>query len=190
MESSLNNPYNAPASDLSHAGEGGGTYEPQVLAVNGRIGRLRYLAYTFGLAMACMMIAGILMAALAAISPKLMALGMIAYIPALAVSFIMSIRRLNDMGQPGWLSLLSIIPLLNFFFGLWLMFGSGDEGSNKYGLPPTKNSSGVVAAACIIPMVMVVGILAAVAIPAYQSYVIKAKAANRSLPAPSQLQAQ
>ncbi|MBC7452224.1 MAG: DUF805 domain-containing protein [Massilia sp.] len=187
----MNNPYNAPASDLSRAGENVATYQPQILAVNGRIGRLRYLAYTFGLAMACMVAAALLMGVLAAISPKMMMLGMIIYIPALAISFIMAIRRLNDMGHPGWWSLLTIIPILNFFFGLWLIFGPGDAGSNNYGLPPTKNSTGVVVAALALPLfIALVGILAAVAIPAYQSYVLKAKASRGALPAPAQLQAQ
>lgn len=189
MESSLNNPYNAPASDLSRAGQSGVTYEPQVLAINGRIGRLRYLGYNFGLATAFVMIAGIGVAALGAISPRFAVWGLIAYLPALAISFIMAIRRLNDMGQPGWWSLVSIIPLLNFIFLLWLICGAGDEGSNQYGLPPAKNSTGVVVAACILPVLMVVGMLAGIAVPAYQAYVIKAKAASRALPAPSQLQA-
>lgn len=189
MESSLNNPYNAPASDLSHAGESGETYEPQILAIAGRIGRLRYLAYTFGLTMACGIIAAIVTGILGVISPKLVMLGLIVYLPALAISFIMAIRRLNDLGYPGWWCLLSIVPLINLFFGLWIVFWPGNAGSNNYGLPPTRNSIGVVILAVVVPLLMV-AVLAAVAIPAYQGYVLKAKAARGGLPAPAQLQAQ
>ena len=41
------NPYSAPDADLGgHAQE---TYDPKFLAVSGRIGRLRYLAYSIGI---------------------------------------------------------------------------------------------------------------------------------------------
>ena len=113
------------------------------------------------------------MGILGAISPKLVLIGMITYLPTylpvLAISFIMAIRRLNDMDHPGWWSLLNLVPFLNFFFGLWLVFGPGDEGRNSYGPPPSKNTAAVIAGACILPAFMVLsGILAAIAIPAYR----------------------
>lgn len=48
---------------------------------------------------------------------------------------VVSVRRLHDMNRGGWLIILFIIPLLNVFLGLYLMFGSGTAGINRYGLP-------------------------------------------------------
>lgn len=48
---------------------------------------------------------------------------------------VVSVRRLHDMNRGGWLIILFIIPLLNVFLGLYLMFGSGTVGINRYGLP-------------------------------------------------------
>jgi uncharacterized membrane protein YhaH (DUF805 family) len=174
LNTTVHNPYNAPGANLSKAGMGAETYEPKVFAINGRIGRLRYLAYTVGLSFGLMILAGILGAIFAAIKSELMMVAMIIYLPAAALSFIMAIRRLNDMDHPGWWSLLSLIPLINLFFFLWLLFAPGDAQANHYGAPPSFNSGGVVAAACILPAIFVIGILAAVTIPAYQSFVLMA----------------
>ena len=48
---------------------------------------------------------------------------------------VVSVRRLHDMNRGGWLIILFIIPLLNVFLGLYLIFGSGKAGINRYGLP-------------------------------------------------------
>ena len=190
MNTTVSNPYNAPGADLSRAGMGAETYDPKVLAIHGRIGRVRYLAYTVGLSLGLMIVAGIFGGIFAAIKPELAMVALIIYAPAFAISFIMAIRRLNDMNHPGWWSLLILIPFVNFFFGLWLLFGPGDAQANNYGAPPSKNTSGVVAAACILPAIFFIGILAAVAIPAYQSYVLKAQAARAGLPSAPPVQPQ
>ena len=36
-------------------------------------------------------------------------------------------RRLNDLDQSGWWGIMMIIPLLNFFFGLYLVFAPGNK---------------------------------------------------------------
>ena len=56
----------------------------------------------------------------------------------------LSIRRFHDMGQSGWLvllfMLLMFIPLIGLIAGLfqfiWLLFGGGTAGANKYGQDP------------------------------------------------------
>ncbi|SHH04779.1 DUF805 domain-containing protein [Massilia sp. CF038] len=176
----MSNPYNAPAADMSHGSEGVTTYEPKILALNGRIGRLRYLAYSFVFGILAMFALGIIAAVTMAISPKLM-LGVVGvlYIPVFAVTFILARRRFNDMDRSGWFSLLLIIPFVNFFVSLWLLFGPGDQGENDFGLPPCKNSTGVVIGALSIPVFgVLIGILAAIAMPAYQDYTMRARAAQ------------
>jgi cytosine/uracil/thiamine/allantoin permease len=74
------------------------------------------------------------------------------------------------MNVTGWLCLISLIPLAALVF--W--FVPGTRGANNYGPPPPPNTMGAVVVACILPIIMVVGILAAVAIPAYQDYTQRA----------------
>lgn len=194
----MNNPYHAPGADLSLPEHAAGTYDPQVFAVNGRIGRLRYLAYsmlmgllTFALLFVVGAIGGILMALTKSNSIMMIVIGL-AYIPAIAVTVILAKRRFNDMGHSGWMSLLMFIPLVGFFVWLWLLFGPGDVQANNYGKPPGANTTLVIVGACVVPffMVAMIGILAAVAIPAYQQYTLKAKAAQQqqSLPPASPYQ--
>jgi uncharacterized membrane protein YhaH (DUF805 family) len=53
-----------------------------------------------------------------------------------AVSLIQMIKRLHDMNFSGWFSLVSFIPLINLFFGLYVLFKDGTAGSNQYGEDP------------------------------------------------------
>lgn len=46
------------------------------------------------------------------------------------------IRRLHDCGHSGWLALLGLVPIVSLGLGLYLLFTAGDEGRNRYGLPP------------------------------------------------------
>ena len=184
----MNNPYNAPGATLSGDMASDQTYDPEVLAVNGRIGRLRYIAYSMAISISLSIVMVILMVLLGTISQKVALLGLILYVPILAYYFILAIRRLNDMGHPGWWSLLQIIPLINLVFYLWLIFGRGDDGNNAYGPAPAGPNSGlVIAGACVLPLIFIVGILAAIAVPQYAKYVERAKAANVA-PAPEQVQ--
>ncbi len=187
----MNNPYASPQATVidHHDNE---TYEPRVFAIHGRIGRLRYLAYGMGLSMLFMMIAGGLAGALAgasgnnAAASSMGTLIMLAYVPMLALSLIMMKRRFNDLDKSGWWSLLMLVPLLNVFLGLYLTFAPGTQGSNRYGPAPAKNSSGVVILGLLIPFVAMIGIMAAIAIPAYQDYVKRAKAAQAQQHAPQE----
>jgi len=58
-------------------------------------------------------------------------------------------------------------------------FIPGTDGPNRYGAPPPPNTTLAVVAAVIVPMLFVVGILAAIAIPAYQDYVKRAQSAQQ-----------
>jgi len=187
----VTNPYSMPQAQMTEA-VSNETYQPKFFALNGRIGRVRYLGYSFAASMLLMPVIGILMAfagVFAAASGRAgAAAGMgifamvVIWVLLVAVGIILARRRLHDLGQNGWLSLLTWVPLVGFVFWLWLVFGAGDEQSNEYGPPPAPNSTGVIVLACVLPlMIFVGGILAAIAIPAYQSYVTKARAAQMEL---------
>jgi type IV pilus assembly protein PilA len=76
------------------------------------------------------------------------------------------------MNTTGWLSVIIFIPLAALVF--WLV--PGTRGENDYGKPPPPNTVGVILLACIVPVLFFVGgILAAIAIPAYQDYTIRAQ---------------
>jgi hypothetical protein len=71
---------------------------------------------------------------------------------------------------------------------VWLL-KSGTPGENRYGAPPPPNGTGVIVAAWLtLGIPVIVGILAAISLPAYQNYVMRAKAAQmqqqQSQPAP------
>ncbi len=51
------------------------------------------------------------------------------YIPILWFFWAQGAKRCHDRGNSGWYQL---IP----FYGLWLLFGDGEEGENKYGVNP------------------------------------------------------
>ncbi len=50
-------------------------------------------------------------------------------------SFSLYIRRWHDLGQSGWMTLLLLIPLVNIFVWLYLVFKAGVAGKNNYGSP-------------------------------------------------------
>lgn len=49
---------------------------------------------------------------------------------------IQAVKRLHDINMSGWYWLLFLIPLVNFIFGLYIVFKDGTAGPNKYGKDP------------------------------------------------------
>lgn len=179
----MNNIYAPPDALLSGLGTEIGTYEPTVFAVNGRIGRLRYLAYSFTTAFILSVVLGIvggnavsgLFSGGEVNVGSMIVIGLL-YLAIIVTSLIIARRRLNDLNRSGWWLLLLLVPFINVIMGFYLAFGAGTQGANRFGPPPAKNSKLVVIGALVTPAIFVVGVLAAVAIPAYQQYVQRAKA--------------
>ena len=133
-------------------------------SATGRIGRLRYLAYGAGAAIAVGVIAGLLSTLM---DPGTAAtVTMLLYIPLIWFSAITGIKRSHDMNWTGWTVLLTLIPLVAL---VWV-FKAGSPGSNDYGAPPPPNTTGVKILAFLMPAIAIIGILAAIAIPAYVEY--------------------
>ena len=175
----MNNPYAAPTADMSLADDRSETYEPSPFALRGRIGRVRWLGYCGGIWLLGATVTGGLVGAMAVRNPALATMApALSTIILFAVLLIMGARRLNDMNHSAWWTFIVFVPFINFVYWLWLMFGRGTEGRNEYGPAPAPNTKGVIAAAWLVPGLAIVGILAAIAIPAYQDYTVRAKQAQ------------
>lgn len=176
------NMYSAPAAVLEQKQDQ--YYEPKMMSFSGRIGRVRYLAYALGM----YLLFGLAMGGVAAISsilPKsaanvlLLVIMTAAYIGLLVYFFSLAKRRLNDINLSGWFVLVGLVPLVNFIFGLVLMFWPGTPSVNRFGPMPSRNNSGVLLAS-VLGFVMITGVLAAIAVPAYQNYTLRAQQAAQA----------
>ena len=174
------NPYTPPRAAVADvdADDGETGVQPvKFFSSQGRIGRMRYAAYMFYAYLLMSLASGVLGVVAAAVGlgeGAALALVVLIGLASLVYFFLVTIQRSHDMGWSGWTSLLTLIPLVVF---VWI-FKGGDRGRNDYGLPAPPNTTAVRIGAFLFPAIMVIGILAAIALPAYQSYVMRAKAAQ------------
>ncbi|MEJ1383648.1 MAG: DUF805 domain-containing protein [Candidatus Sedimenticola sp. (ex Thyasira tokunagai)] len=181
---SSENPYSTPEASVEVEAEE--YYQPKFFSVSGRIGRLRYLAYVsamylliFTLMVPIMGSSALLGSGQAETVTGITGiLVILAYIIITVFTIVCMKRRLNDLNKTGMLALLVFVPLANFLLAIYIIFFRGSEGPNRYGPAPTANSMGVKALGLLLPIIAIVGILAAIAIPAYQGYVEKAQQAQ------------
>jgi len=165
------NPYDAPDASLDTGH--GELYQPKVFSFNGRIGRMRYLAYSIGVNFLLMLVMVPLAGASAFMGgdPTTSMIGMLGigifYIVTIVVSVMFSKRRLNDLNRSGWWFLLFIIPIVNLVLAIYLIFFPGTNGDNNFGAAPNANSTGVLILGWMFPALMILGIVAAVVIPQF-----------------------
>lgn len=179
MEAS--NPYQAPDANLETT-PGFDQYDTtSVVSPKGRFGRLSYLAWGMGIMAVASTLISMAMGFLGSASgtdPETFALlNVVMQIPLMIIGFLFSIRRLHDIDLSGWWVLLGLVPLVNVFFWLYMLLKRGTDGPNRFGAPRfTPTWEKVVGA--VLPALFLVGMLAAIAIPAYQSYVQAAAQAS------------
>ncbi|NWE19605.1 DUF805 domain-containing protein [Pseudomonas sp. P7548] len=142
----------------------------KVFTIHGRIGRLRYLAWTLVLTVAMLVAGGIISTAsfaVAAASPTMgiilgSLLGFALFVALVWVSVQIGVQRLHDLGWSGWLYLLNLVPLVNSIFPLLLLVLPGNTGANQYGPPPPRNSTAVKVLATLwlafIPVVFAIAV--------------------------------
>lgn len=140
-----------------------------------RIGRLRYLAYALGLFLLAMGLLGFCYVVGLVSAGLGIALGLCVYLGMFVVSVTLMIRRLHDQDLSGWWCLLGFIPLVNLILIIMLLFIPGTIGENRFGLQPPPNTGWVIVGAIAYIAFIPVGILAAIAIPAYQDYIARSQ---------------
>ena len=149
-----------------------GAHQPvRLWPANGRIGRLRLLAYGLGLYILLIIVTFALglLAGVTGVSPDIAGgVGVVIYTIG---TIILLVQRSHDMNMAGWWCIAALIPLV----GLVWIFKAGTPGRNRWGAPPPPNGLLVKIAGLAIPALMVLGIVAAIALPAYQDYVKRAQ---------------
>jgi uncharacterized membrane protein YhaH (DUF805 family) len=142
-------PYAPPRANVGESLPAFATLKP--FSVEGRIGRLRFLAWTMVLSLVTLPIVGVFaLIALGLVSGDsttgLILGGILAvflFIGFMIVSILFSVQRLHDIGWSGWLWLLNLVPFVGSFFPLVIMVVPGNTGANRYGPPPPPNSTAV-----------------------------------------------
>lgn len=173
----MTNPYQTPTGQLQ-TDDDQAFGEISFFNPAGRLNRLRYWAhgFTFAIAFYAVMIVGVVLMTQGAMFAGGAILG-VGYLAMLVFSFILVIQRLHDLNKSGWMSLLMLVPLANIYLLVLVIFFEGTRGKNNYGLqtPPNKTWHWIMAFSFPI-LIVVVGIIAAVSIPAYQDYVERSQA--------------
>lgn len=173
--------YKAPESNVLKENQEGFDVT-NIFNPKGRTNRLGYLAYSMGATFAIMLIFGILggiIWALGGGEEAIPVVILVAYIPMIVVTFIFAIRRFHDIDWSGWWVVATMIPLLNIVFALILLFKGGTAGSNRFGNPPKPVGALATVFVILFFAVFVLGIVAAIAVPAYQDYLNAAQGAQQ-----------
>lgn len=164
----VSHPYAPPRAQVAEPIPEFGELKP--FSIRGRIGRLRYLAWSMVLsltALGLLLVAGSIFAFSSLAGIPLMGLAIIGF---LVVTVQLGVQRLHDIGWSGWLLLLTLVPVIGSIFPLVMLLAPGSKGLNRFGAAPPPNSSAVKILAGLGLLVPVIGILAAIALPAYQNY--------------------
>ncbi|MDO8329359.1 MAG: DUF805 domain-containing protein [Fluviicoccus sp.] len=173
------NPYQGPARTESLTPTIGNTYEPRVFALEGRIGRLRYVAYYTASMLVIVPIAVIatVVGKIGGETPAVVLLG-VGILAALVHMLALGVRRLNDLNRSGWLLLLMAIPLVNLLLSLYMFFAPGTTGGNNYGPEPTRNGNFVFIGALLMPILAVAMTLYAPSMKKGNAAAVQAEAAT------------
>ena len=175
-EATTNNPYAPPTARVQDIHNTSETQPIKLWSAQGRMGRLRWVGWSVLGSLAILPVAfigGNLGAASGSEGVTYALLG-VAYIAYVVFYALLTIQRCHDLDWSGWMALIVLIPLV----GLVFMFMRGTPGRNRFGAPPPPNPRGMGWIVAVPVLLFVVGIVAAISLPAYQSYVMKARAAQ------------
>jgi len=175
------NQYAAPLAEVADIAPPNQWANLSLFSSLGRIGRLRYLAYSTGASMIHSLVTAVLTLAIGNASPVAVVASLLALGALLWFIAITGIKRCHDIGISGWWTVTCFIPVIALAWIFW----PGEREANRFGPPPPPNNWGVRLLGALLPLVFLAGMVAAIALPAYQGYVTKARAAQ-STPAAGQ----
>ena len=170
----LDNPYLAPQAEMSDAGGVNQAYTPTLYSWSGRIGRLRYLAYSLAFLIITSTFGGVASALGAAMlfgraqGFGIVALLVLAFLPLATSFFVCMRRRLNDTNVSGWFSLLLFVPVAGLLLWLYVLFCPGTAGANNYGPAPSENTGAVIAGAVLTILLFAGAVTMFVVFPIYE----------------------
>lgn len=156
----VTSPYAPPRSTVAQEWPDVG--ELKVFTVQGRIGRLRYLAWSMALMFVALIMFAVCMTLMSMSLITGGLFGAVAFVMFLVVSVQIGSQRLHDAGWSAWLLLLNLVPFVGSVFPFLMMAIPGNSGPNQYGAPQPPNSKGVkILAALWVPamIIIVVGVL-------------------------------
>lgn len=150
-------PYAPPQSDVAPTVA---IYGPlKVMTVQGRIGRLRYLAWSMVLGFTfCAIFAVCLLLSLAS-KPLGIGVGAVAVAAFLTISVQIGVQRMHDAGWSGWWWLVTFVPFVGSLFPFVIMAVPGHAGVNQYGPPAPPDSKAVKVMAVLALIFMAIGLL-------------------------------
>lgn len=167
---SEHNPFIAPQAAVDDVQDfADSSFKLNLFSGAGRIGRVRYITYSIGINLLVALVAAV-------VSFVIPPIFFLIYPVVMYVALMLAIKRCHDFDTTGWMSLLVFIPLV----GLIFMLIPGTNGPNRFGRKTAPNGSAGVILISIFVGIVVIGILAAIAIPAYQDYSQRARAAQSS----------
>lgn len=137
--------------------------EVSVFSLSQRLNRLRYVCYLFTGMLVLGLVVALLVILAQAVEPWLarvmfgasVLLGLTFFVWAIGLM----VRRLHDLGRPGWWLLAILVPGVNLLFTLYLLVGAPQDGVNQYGTPNPPNSLLVTLVGGILWAIQVLGTL-------------------------------
>ena len=112
------------------------TWQEKYLTAEGRLNRKPYILRSLLLGVVSFVISFVivLLAGPASADGVGLVLQLLFAIPGV----MLVIRRLHDLGHSGWWCLLGLIPLVNLFLGIYLLFFKSQTGPNRFGPDPLQ----------------------------------------------------
>lgn len=139
----------------------------KVFTIQGRIGRLRYLAWSLVLTFVAILLVALCFVVM---SMSLVAgglLGAVLFVALMVVGIQIASQRVHDAGWSAWLLLLHLVPVVGSFFPFMMIFVPGSVGPNRYGAPPPKNTRSVKVLA-VLWVAFIAAVFVAVMVGGYQ----------------------
>lgn len=108
----------------------------------GRLNRKSYIYRSLFLSLVLCVVQGVLKFATNTIDALELLFAVVAFgfsLFSFVSNIMMDVRRLHDLDLSGWWMLLMLVPLVNIFFALYMLFFKGTDGPNQYGDDPLQS---------------------------------------------------